>query len=73
MVWYKYMFYYLCIPFFQKTIESICDGSTNQKELSLKTIENYLVPLPPLEEQKRIVEKIEKILKYIIKIENVNY
>ena len=35
------------------------EGSTNQKELKIDTIANLIVPLPPLAEQKRIVEKIE--------------
>jgi len=29
-----------------------------------KSVQNMLLPLPPLKEQKRIVEKIEKLLPY---------
>ena len=33
--------------------------------LTLEIIQNCIIPLPPLEEQKRIVEKLEQILPYI--------
>lgn len=46
-------------------IEGQTSGSTKQKELALATIQSYIVPLPPLEEQHRIVVKIEEILPYI--------
>ena len=42
-------------------IEKTSNGSTNQIFLSLTTVENYLIPLPPLAEQQRIVEKIESM------------
>lgn len=35
-----------------------------QSFISLKVFRNYLFPLPPLEEQKRIVAKIEELLPY---------
>ena len=45
----------------KENIEKAADGTTNQTFLNLsKTIE-WLVPLPPLSEQKRIVSEIEKI------------
>lgn len=50
---------------YQKYMESMGEGSTNQKELKPLTIMNVVLPLPPIEEQKRIVSKIEEILPYI--------
>ena len=45
----------------QSVIEDKSDGSTKQKELSTKTVKSYLVPLPPMDEQKRNVEKVEEL------------
>ncbi|WGE35492.1 restriction endonuclease subunit S [Actinobacillus genomosp. 1] len=61
----KYLFFFLSSAFVQMVIEDQSDGSTKQKELSLSTIKGYLIPLPPLNEQKRIVAKIEELLPYI--------
>ena len=60
-----FLYLYLSSPSVQLYIESQSDGSTKQKELSQKTISNYLIPLPPLNEQKRIVAKIEELLLFI--------
>lgn len=61
----KYFFHYWRNPSVQLVIEDQTSGSTKQKELALATIQSYIVPLPPLEEQHRIVAKIEEILPYI--------
>ena len=57
----KYLYYYFASNTVQSVIEDKSDGSTKQKELSTKTVKSYLVPLPPMEEQKRIVEKVEEL------------
>ena len=56
-IWY----YYFASNTVQSVIEDKSDGSTKQKELSTKTVKSYLVPLPPMEEQMRIVEKVEEL------------
>lgn len=61
----EYFFHYWRNPSVQLVIEDQTSGSTKQKELALATIQSYIVPLPPLEEQHRIVAKIEEILPYI--------
>ncbi|WP_312941119.1 restriction endonuclease subunit S [Oscillibacter sp.] len=58
----KYLFQYFSSPCVQNAIEDKADGSTKQKELATTTIKNYIVPLPPLAEQQRIVEKIEQLM-----------
>ena len=45
----------------QSYLEKNGEGSTNQKELKPHTISDLEFPLPPLAEQKRIVDKIEEI------------
>lgn len=48
-------------PKVQGEINNKSTGSTKQTELSTKTIKEYIFPLPPLKEQERIVEKVEKL------------
>ena len=43
-------------------------GSTNQKELYISVLENLIFPVPPIEEQRRIVYTVKKISEYIDKI-----
>ena len=64
----KYIYYFLISPYIQWGLEDRCSGSTNQIELGTSTIFNYIFPLPPLAEQKRIVEKIEQLFKEIDKL-----
>ena len=42
----------------QPVLENSGEGSTNQKELRPGTLINFLVPLPPMNEQKRITKMI---------------
>ncbi|WP_155008742.1 restriction endonuclease subunit S [Priestia megaterium] len=58
----QYVYYYLASPEIQNAIEDISSGSTKQKELNTSTIKSILVPIPPFEEQKRIVDKINELL-----------
>ena len=57
-------------PTIQSNIEDLCTGSTKQKELSLGTITNLPIPLPPLTEQQQIVAKLEALLAEIDTLEN---
>ena len=61
----KYLYYVL--KAYQRKIEKDAEGSTNQSFLKLGNVKSYLVPLPPLEEQKRIVAKIEELMPYVEK------
>ena len=53
--------------FFQKTYSEIRRLSSGgaQPNLNVQKIKDYLIPLPPLEEQKRIVLKIEELFKKV--------
>lgn len=57
----EYLYCYFASNTVQSVIEDKSDGSTKQKELSTKTVKSYLIPLPPMEEQKRIIEKVEEL------------
>ena len=57
----EYIYIYFANPTVQTVIESKAGGSTKQKELNLSTVKNYLIPIPPINEQKRILEKINEI------------
>ena len=61
----EYLYYYFASNTVQSVIEDKSDGSTKQKELSTKTVKSYLVPLPPMEEQKRIVEKVKELMQLL--------
>ncbi len=58
----EFFYMYWANPSVQFVIESQATGSTKQKELGLKTVQNYLIPVPPIEEQMRIVDKLKKLL-----------
>ena len=58
----KYMYYWFAGPEVQSTIEERATGSTKQIELVTSTIMSYIFPLPPLEEQQRIVTKVDELM-----------
>jgi type I restriction enzyme S subunit len=58
----EYLYAYFANPTVQTVIESQSDGTTKQKELATITIKNYFIPLPPLNEQRRIVAQIDAVL-----------
>ena len=58
----KYVYYFLISPLIQIGLEDRCSGSTNQIELGTTTITSYLVPIPPIKEQYRIINQFQKVL-----------
>ena len=58
----EYLYFYFANPTVQKVIEDQADGTTKQKELATATIKAYLTPIPPLEEQHRILAKLSEVL-----------
>ena len=55
------LYCYYFIKTKQSYLETMGEGSTNQKELKPDTISSLYFPLPPYPEQKRIVSKIEEL------------
>ena len=57
----KYIFNYLISPFAKKQLFRFDNGSA-QPNLSANSVLKYVFPLPPLEEQKRIVAKVDALM-----------
>jgi type I restriction enzyme, S subunit len=67
----KFLFYYLSSDYFAKIKDELCSGST-QSALNDTNAKKIKVPLPPLKEQKLIVEKLDEIFSEIYNgIENL--
>lgn len=62
----KFLYYYLL--FSQDNMKKNAKGAV-QTFVSLKMLREYLLPLPPLEEQKRIVAKVDLIMDYLDKLQ----
>lgn len=58
----RIIFYWIKGPNVQNRIEELCDGSTNQVELSRTAISEIKIPLPPINEQRRIADKLDRVL-----------
>lgn len=63
----KYLYYYLL--FSQDNMKKNAKGAV-QSFVSLKYLREYLLPLPPLEEQKRIVAKVDELFRLIDELDN---
>ena len=57
----EYLYCYFSSNTVQSVIEAKADGSTKQKELATATVKNYIVPLPPLDEQQRIIKRVQEL------------
>ena len=64
-IYNKYLFYFLMSQ--RKIFLSMSEGGA-QPNISKEKIINHLIPLPPLNEQKRIVVELNKLKKYFFKL-----
>ena len=60
---YKFLYYYLQSPIFQLTFKGNTTGIIGG--VSVNTLKSMLFPVPPIEEQKRIVDKLSDIVPFI--------
>uniref|UniRef100_UPI00037C24A8 restriction endonuclease subunit S n=1 Tax=Heyndrickxia coagulans TaxID=1398 RepID=UPI00037C24A8 len=57
----EFLYYYLISPLGQSMIK-IHDNGSAQPNLSASNVKKYIFPLPPLAEQERIVEKLNRVI-----------
>ena len=60
----KCLMYLLSSDYLQAQIKN-CTTKVGQPKLAIIRIQNFLLPIPPLKEQQRIVEKIEELIPHI--------
>ena len=66
----NYIKYIIKSNYFYTYTKQYSTGSTIQN-VSLKSIKNFSIPLPPLKEQERIVKKVDELLTYCNKLKDI--
>ena len=66
---YKYVYYYFHTPVFRKYFSN--DDTKQINQVTQKVLKNSLIPVPPIEEQVRITEKIESVFSVLESIKNL--
>ena len=64
-----YLVYAIRSPFVQSQIVNTTKGSAIRR-ITITTINNLIIPIPPLEEQKRIVAKLDELFELIDELDN---
>jgi type I restriction enzyme S subunit len=64
----KFLYYFLCSDKFRKEGSKRMMGTAGQKRVAKGFIKSYLIPIPPLSEQQRIVEILDEVFEGIATI-----
>jgi type I restriction enzyme, S subunit len=64
-----YLYLVMCSPYMQTRMRDTASQTTNIANISLRGISPISIPIPPLEEQKRIVAKVDKLMALCDKLE----
>ena len=67
-----YIYFFMRTDFILNLFKSKYDGKSQQPNLKIEDISSLLIPLPPLSEQKAIVEKVEGLLANISLLDEEN-
>ena len=67
---YKYANYFFNSLTFKDSIQDIIKRAVNQASINITNLSKKILPLPPLAEQKRIVEKVDMIMNMLDELEN---
>lgn len=65
----EYLYIVLNSKLFKNYIIDIAQGTANQASITQDGIKSFVFPVPPLEEQKRIVDKVDLIMDYLDKLQ----
>ena len=63
----KYAFYYFSTDDFLRQISKITKNSVNQSSFTVASLKQIEIPLPPMEEQRAIAEKLDKVSQLVDK------
>lgn len=66
----KYIFYFLLSPYLNRAFEDLMVGF-NSPSITNVQFENCVIPLPPLAEQQRIVEEVERQLERVKRLKEL--
>ena len=65
----RFVYCWIASPYVQEEIDAMASGSTKQVELNKSTVQEHVIPIPPLEEQKRIVAKVDELMQRCDRLE----
>ena len=66
LIYNKYILNYILSPFgISTSLNNIYGKGASQGNLNVKNVRDFLIPIPPLNEQKKIVNKLEKLFEIL--------